>query len=112
MALKPLMVSSRGTKVPGVPADVLKPRQTWLDSKAYDAKARQPAALFRDNDAKYEMAAAVRRIAPPDVRVSNPAFDVTPHGLIAAIITERGIARPIGDGPGEKGQEIEHHACR
>jgi methylthioribose-1-phosphate isomerase len=34
-----------------------------------------------------------RRIAPPDVRVANPAFDVTPHELIAAIITERGIAR-------------------
>ena len=34
-----------------------------------------------------------RRIAPRDVLVSNPAFDVTPQGLIAAIITERGIAR-------------------
>jgi methylthioribose-1-phosphate isomerase len=33
------------------------------------------------------------RIAP-DVDVANPAFDVTPARLIAAIITERGIARP------------------
>ncbi len=33
------------------------------------------------------------RIAP-DVAVANPAFDVTPARLIAAIITERGIARP------------------
>jgi methylthioribose-1-phosphate isomerase len=32
------------------------------------------------------------RIAP-DVAVANPAFDVTPAKLIAAIITERGIAR-------------------
>src|ERR1700722_10212144 len=32
------------------------------------------------------------RIAP-DVEVANPAFDVTPARLIAAIITERGIAR-------------------
>ena len=32
------------------------------------------------------------RIAP-DVDVANPAFDVTPARLIAAIITERGIAR-------------------
>ena len=34
------------------------------------------------------------RIAPVEVVVMNPAFDVTPHRLIAAIITERGIARP------------------
>ena len=34
------------------------------------------------------------RIAPEEVVVMNPAFDVTPHRLIAAIITERGIARP------------------
>ncbi|MGB6896210.1 MAG: S-methyl-5-thioribose-1-phosphate isomerase [Dehalococcoidia bacterium] len=33
------------------------------------------------------------RIAPEGVAVINPAFDVTPHGLISAIITERGIAR-------------------
>ena len=29
----------------------------------------------------------------PKVRVANPAFDVTPARLIAAIITERGVAR-------------------
>ena len=34
------------------------------------------------------------RIAPPDVEVYNPAFDVTPAALITAIITERGVARP------------------
>jgi methylthioribose-1-phosphate isomerase len=27
------------------------------------------------------------------VRVTNPAFDITPNGLLSAIITERGIAR-------------------
>ena len=27
------------------------------------------------------------------MRAANPAFDVTPHRLISAIITERGIAR-------------------
>lgn len=30
-------------------------------------------------------------IAPPDVQVFNPAFDVTPHHLISGIITEKGI---------------------
>jgi methylthioribose-1-phosphate isomerase len=32
-----------------------------------------------------------RRIAPLGVKVLNPAFDVTPHRYIRAIITERGI---------------------
>jgi methylthioribose-1-phosphate isomerase len=32
--------------------------------------------------------------APSDVKVFNPAFDVTPNNLIAAIITDRGIIRP------------------
>jgi len=34
------------------------------------------------------------RIAPPSVSARHPAFDVTPHRFITAIITERGIARP------------------
>jgi len=33
------------------------------------------------------------RIAPPKVKAANPAFDVTPHCYISAIITEKGIAR-------------------
>lgn len=35
-----------------------------------------------------------RPMAPEGVKVYNPAFDVTPAGLITAIVTERGIARP------------------
>lgn len=31
--------------------------------------------------------------APQDVPVANPAFDVTPHSLITAIITEKGIIK-------------------
>ncbi len=34
-----------------------------------------------------------RQIAPTGVKVENPAFDVTPNQYIAAIITERGVAR-------------------
>jgi len=34
------------------------------------------------------------QLAPDGARVWNPAFDVTPHQLIAGIITERGIFRP------------------
>jgi methylthioribose-1-phosphate isomerase len=34
------------------------------------------------------------RVAPENVPVYNPAFDVTPAKYITAIITERGVARP------------------
>jgi methylthioribose-1-phosphate isomerase len=37
---------------------------------------------------------AGRRVAPEGVEVRNPAFDVTPSRYIAAIICERGVARP------------------
>jgi methylthioribose-1-phosphate isomerase len=33
-------------------------------------------------------------IAPVGARARNPAFDVTPARFIAAIVTERGVARP------------------
>ncbi len=36
---------------------------------------------------------AGKRIVPKGVRGYNPAFDITPHRLIDAIITERGIIR-------------------
>jgi len=34
-----------------------------------------------------------RKIAPAGVPVYNPAFDVTPHSLVTAIVTEKGIFR-------------------
>jgi methylthioribose-1-phosphate isomerase len=38
------------------------------------------------------------QVAPTGVMVENPAFDVTPNKYIAAIITERGIAKaPLAD---------------
>jgi methylthioribose-1-phosphate isomerase len=37
---------------------------------------------------------AGRRITPDGVGVRHPAFDVTPHRLVAAIVCERGVARP------------------
>ena len=35
-----------------------------------------------------------RRLAPEGVGVRNPAFDVTPHRYVTAIVCERGIGRP------------------
>ena len=36
-----------------------------------------------------------RRTAPEGVNVYNPAFDVTPAELIDALITEKGVIRPV-----------------
>jgi methylthioribose-1-phosphate isomerase len=36
-------------------------------------------------------------IAPAGVQVANPAFDVTPHQYVSALITEKGIFRPPYD---------------
>ena len=38
-----------------------------------------------------------QQLAPDGVDVHNPAFDVTPNHLIAAIITDKGVARPPYD---------------
>lgn len=37
------------------------------------------------------------RMAPAGVKVDNPAFDVTDHGLVTGFITEKGIAYPPFD---------------
>ena len=38
---------------PGVPSDVLIPKQTWDDSVAYDATADKLAAMFNENFTRY-----------------------------------------------------------
>jgi len=37
-------------------------------------------------------------IAPPGSPAYNPAFDVTPGGLVTALVTERGVAQPVTAG--------------
>ena len=34
------------------------------------------------------------RLAPEGASVRNPAFDVTPHRFITAIVTDRGVFHP------------------
>ncbi|MDI3258006.1 MAG: phosphoenolpyruvate carboxykinase (ATP) [Kyrpidia sp.] len=51
---------------PGVPPEVLQPRNTWADKEAYDAKARELARRFRENIRKMDgVPAAIRAAAPP-----------------------------------------------
>jgi len=68
--------------VPGVPAQVLMPRETWADKAAYDAAAAKLAAMFHANFAAYAdgVSEAVRNAGPAhtagtdlsDMRTSAP----------------------------------------
>jgi methylthioribose-1-phosphate isomerase len=49
---------------------------------------------IEERDAAELRRVADRPIAPEASPVYNPAFDVTPAGLITAIVTERGVLRP------------------
>jgi methylthioribose-1-phosphate isomerase len=56
---------------------------------------RSPAGADTTEERAAEEVTHIRGIrVAPDVDVANPAFDVTPARLIAAIITERGVAQP------------------
>ncbi|MDD4890781.1 MAG: S-methyl-5-thioribose-1-phosphate isomerase, partial [Phycisphaerae bacterium] len=49
------------------------------------------------------------RTAPEGVKVFAPAFDVTPHDLIAAIITERGVIQPVNEATVRKAMGAKQH---
>ncbi|MDR3084955.1 MAG: phosphoenolpyruvate carboxykinase (ATP), partial [Christensenellaceae bacterium] len=52
------------TSCPGVPTEVLAPKNVWKDKAAYDKIARELAASFRKNFAKYDMPEAVVKAGP------------------------------------------------
>jgi len=41
------------TSCPGVPSEVLVPRNTWRDPEAYDAQANKLKAMFEENFRKF-----------------------------------------------------------
>jgi phosphoenolpyruvate carboxykinase (ATP) len=55
--------------VPGVPSEVLEPRNTWADKAAYEAKAKELARKFRDNFEKFA------KTATPEILASAPKAD-------------------------------------
>jgi phosphoenolpyruvate carboxykinase (ATP) len=54
------------TACPGVPGNVLVPREAWTDKSAYDATARKLAGLFGKNFVQYEL------LASPEVKKAGP----------------------------------------
>ncbi len=53
-------------QVPGVPAEVMRPRDTWSDGAAYDAQAKKLAEMFRKNFEKFgtNVAPAIAEAGP------------------------------------------------
>ena len=55
------------TEAPGVPSEILRPRESWADKSAYDATAKKLAGLFNKNFETYAAGAS------PEVKAAAPA---------------------------------------
>jgi len=79
-------------KAHGLPFYVAAPKSTFdmslANGEAIPIEQRDPSEVTH---------AFGFQTAPEGIAVYNPAFDVTPHELIAAFITEEGIIRPPFD---------------
>ena len=54
------------TECPGIPSEILRPRETWADKSGYDASANKLAELFIKNFKKYEEG------TDPEIKAASP----------------------------------------
>lgn len=80
-----LAVLAKDHKIPFVVAAPLSTFDAEIaDGEAIPIEERHPDEVRKIGD---------RWLAPEDVPVLNPAFDVTPHHLISALVSERGVIK-------------------
>ena len=61
----------------------------------FDSECPDGQSIIIENRPQKEVTAIMdQKIAPKSIDVFNPAFDITPHELVTAIITETGIIKP------------------
>jgi len=66
-----------------------------LPASTYDASTTSGTdVVIEERDGDEVRQVLGRPSAPANVKVRNPAFDVTPHALVAAFITNVGLLRP------------------
>ncbi len=72
------------------------PIYVFAPTSTIDLDCRSGAEIIIEERPAFEVTDMYysKRMAPKDVRVYNPAFDVTPASLIAGIVTEKGILKP------------------
>ncbi|WP_336205041.1 S-methyl-5-thioribose-1-phosphate isomerase [Nonomuraea sp. LPB2021202275-12-8] len=78
-----------GARRAGVPFIVVAP-ETTIDPATPSGEDIE----IEDRGADEVVAFAGTRVAPEGTKAANPAFDVTPHDLITAIVTDKRIIRP------------------
>ena len=77
-----------GARYAGVPFIVVAPESTVdMDTPGGDA------IPIEDRDAGEVVSVRDRATAPANTDAANPAFDITPHALITAIVTDRRVVR-------------------
>jgi phosphoenolpyruvate carboxykinase (ATP) len=55
------------TEVPGVPSDILDPKNTWNDKDSYDLSAKKLSQMFVENFKKFQNVA-------PEIIAAGPVF--------------------------------------
>ena len=55
------------TECPGVPSEILDPRNTWVDKDTYDLSAKKLSQMFVDNFRRFEDISDEIRLAGPRI---------------------------------------------